>query len=389
MLPYLILFIVTVVGGLLLCEIFRAKWNVKIFLVAMSVGFLLFSMFRASTVGVDYQPYLDYFGQVATGGSSYVLSPQDNYRTEFGYGLLNYAISFFGSSQLVFAAGIAVVCIGLTMWYLYKNSVSLWLSLVIFVGYGFFGYTLCTIRHQIAICIFMFALPYLQKKKIVPYMLIVLLSATFHKSMLVLIPVYFLAQLALSWKTLAVYGAGTIFLLIFSEPIITFITQYVYQSYQVGTYYMQGRDLRTGLVPILTFVIVYLMRKKLLERNPANLQLMNLSLYSALLFVMTYKHFVFQRFALILLPVSMILLPEVVQCFAPPKEKLELLESLRQAGGKKQNSKQYGELRAELKDQRAMYYAVIAGVILLSFVYYLFLLSANRLLLVPYVTMWS
>ncbi|WP_312644058.1 EpsG family protein [Hydrogenoanaerobacterium sp.] len=391
MAPYLVLAAAVAVFGYLICERHPSKRNDLIFLSVVSIVLIAMSTIRASSVGVDYEPYLAYFKQVYEGGLGFVFSGANQYRIEIGYSLLNYVISLFGGTQIVFALGIAVVCIGLTAVFLYRYSPSVWVSMFVFISFGFFGYTLCTIRHQIAICIFMFALPHLQNKKFFPYLLIVLLSATFHKSMLVLILVYFLAQLPLNKVTLGVYCGGTLLFVMFSEPIMTFITKYIYQSYQVDSYYMQGRDFQTGLIPIVLFLVVFLLKKQLLARNPRNLPLINLCFYSALLFFMTYKHFVFQRFALILLPVAMLLLPEIMRCMAISEEdrlELELAQKAvkSSAGDKKRALQKYGEVKARLHDRQAMYHATIGFILFGGFTYFLFLLVANRLLLVPYVT---
>ena len=391
--PYLILALATGMLGYFLCERHPSKRNDIVFLSIISVVLIAMSAVRGSTVGIDYKPYLEYFKQVCDGGWSFLFSAANVYRIEIGYSLLNYVISLVTQSQLGFALGIALVCIVLTAVFLYKHSPSVWVSMFVFITFGFFGYTLVTIRHQIAICIFMFALPYLQNKKFVPYLLIVLLTATFHKSMLLLIPLFFIAQIPLNWKSLTVYSAGTLFLLIFSEPILSFITQYIYKSYQVGTYYMRGRDFNTAFIPIILFGVVMLLKKRLLQHDAKNLPLINLCCYCCLLFILTLKHFVFQRFALILLPVAMLLLPEIMSCMKIDEDKAMKLELTRQAAKKtagdekKRALQKYGELKVQLRDQQAMYNATIGFILFGSFVYYLFLLNANRLLLVPYVTM--
>lgn len=395
MTPYLILAAAVAVFGFFLCEKHPGRRSDLIFLTVTSAALIVMAAIRNNTVGIDYwQSYLPYFQRVCEGGTAFLFSPANEFRIEIGYSLLNYLISLIGSSQLVFATAIGVLTVGLTAVFLYKYSPSVWVSMFVFITFGFYGYTLVTIRHQIAICIFMFALPHLQNKKFVPYALIVLLSATFHKSMLILLVVYFLAQLPLGKITLGIYGGGTLLFLLFSEPIMNFLTTYIYKSYQVGTYYMQGRDFQTGFFPIVLFGVVLLMKKRLLAHNPKALPLINLCCYSALLFVATYKHFVFQRIALIFLPVALLLLPELLKSLAIGESDRLVLNSAKKAltaggGDKKRALQKYGEIKARLHDQQAMYYAAIGFILFSGFVYFLFLLVANRLLLVPYLTMWS
>lgn len=392
MAPYLILAAAAALLGFFLCELHPSRRNDLIYIVVLSAAMFFMSIFRDVSVGIDYSGYLDFFMEMGEKGLPFVFSSQNFYRVEVGYSLLEYIISLFGSSQLVYAIGIALVCLVLNAVFVYKYSPSVWLSMFIFISFGFFGYTLCTIRHQIAILIFMFALPRLQKKQFVPYLLIVLLAATFHKSMVIWIPVYFLAQLAMDWKTYTFYSACLALYFLFSERVLITITQYIYTGYRMGTegsYFLEGRDIATAVIPVLFFIVVVLMQKPLLARNPQNLPLMNLSMYCAALFLMTLKHFVFQRLALVLLPVSMLLLPEITRCVAISPEQQEELDQLKAAvkagtGNKKVNLQRYGELRGQLRDKRAMYYASIGFILFAGFLYLGWLLSVNRLDLVPY-----
>lgn len=53
-------------------------------------------------------------------------------------------------------------------------------------------------------------------------------------------------------------------------------------------------------------------------------------------------------------------------------------------GNKKVNLQRYNEKLAQLKDKRAMYYASIGFILFFGFLYMGWILSANRLLIVPY-----
>lgn len=394
MAPYLILALLAAVLGFFLCELHPSRRSDVILIAVLSVAMFFFSILRDTSVGIDYWMYKEIYRLLCEGGLPYLFSTNNIYWREIGYSLFEYLLSLVSPTPMGYSVGVALFCLGLNAVFVYKYSPSVWLSMFIFISFGFFNYTLCTIRHQMAIAIFLFALPYLRQKRFVPYLVIVLLAATFHKSMLVWIPVYFLAQLAMDWKSYAFYGSCLVLYYLFSEKILAVVTRYVYTEYQVGSYYMQGRNIPTVIIPVAFFVVVALMQKPLLERDPGNLPLMNLSMYCAGLFLMTLKHFVFQRLALVLLPVSMLLLPEITRCLAISPEQQKELDDLKAAvkaggGSKKSNLQRYGELKARLRDKRAMYYASIGFIIFAGFLYYGWLLSVNRLGLVPYKLMES
>ena len=222
-------------------------------------------------------------------------------------------------------------------------------------------------------------------------MLIVILAACFHISLWVMIPVYFFVHIPFNKVTLQILGAGTVLLLIFSEHILTVITKVVYQNYQPGSYYTLGRDYSTAVFPVLFFILSLLLMKKLLKNNPENIVLMHFSCYSAVLFILTIRHFVFQRIALIFLPVVLLLIPELLECAAPDPNKVE--EPLRLQGLDKSRQKQQKDKMASLmgehKNAVTLYYTVMGLLMAGCITYYLFLLSANRLGLVPYIPFWK
>lgn len=75
-------------------------------------------------------------------------------------------------------------------------------------------------RNSIAICIFLNAIPYIQKRKIVPYISLCLLATTFHTSALAYIPLYFFLDKKLNiWIGLSLFAIANIIYL-FHIPIL-------------------------------------------------------------------------------------------------------------------------------------------------------------------------
>lgn len=390
MAPYWLLLLFAGVSGLLVCELKKSRRRDLLFLAVMTVVMVAMAALRAKTVGVDTRMYMEYFSGVCGQNASFLLDKANLYWKEPAYSLLNFLISRVSQDPAVFMGIASGLIIVLRSVFLYRYSPSPWLSVVVYIGFGFFGYALCTIRQELAISVAMFALPCIQNRRLLPYLGIVALAALFHTSAWFLIPVYFLARLPLNKITLGIYCGGTLLILLFSEQMLAFVTKYVYRSYQPGSYYTQGRDLSTAVFPVLVFVLAFLMMKKLLAGNPANIVLINFSCYAALLFLLTLKHFIFQRIALLFLPAALLLLPEILNCAKPGGETRAELERLRSLdkGRQKQQRDRIIALTAEYKNQLALYYTTLGLLLVCCAVYYLFLLSANRLLLVPYVPLW-
>ena len=76
------------------------------------------------------------------------------------------------------------------------------------------------LRNSISICIFLNAIPYIQKRRIVPYISLCLLGATFHASSLAYIPLYFFLNKKLNiWIAMSIFLTANIIYL-FHIPIL-------------------------------------------------------------------------------------------------------------------------------------------------------------------------
>lgn len=381
------------VVGIVFCERKPSHAKDIIFLITAALVMVVMASLRAESVGVDNPMYRGYFELVSQNDASFLFSAANQYRIEMGYGLLNFLVSRVTTDYRVFAGVLAALTIGLRVVAVYRQSASVWLSLFVYVSFGFFGYSLVTLRQEMAVSIVLFAIPFLQRKKPIPFFVLIILAALFHKSTLILLPFYFFARLPINKLTLGIYGAGTAFVMIFSWPIIGFITQYVYKFYapgQEGAYYLRPRDLNTALVPVVVGVVALLLHERLLARKPENLVLINFACYSAMLFILTMKHFVFQRIGLLFLPTAaLFLIPEMVKVYQVDKEKyLQIDTEYKNAdkGRQKQLLHDYNASKRERQEAGMAYNTAIGLVIFLGTLYMLFLLNVNRLTIVPYTT---
>lgn len=401
MLPYMILLLVLLVLGILLCEWKRNAASVRsrdlIFLILSGAALTVFASLRASSVGIDYQMYRDYFFSMRDGGASYLFSADNPYRLEWGYSLLNYLVSLVSGDVRVFMAVAALLILGLTCVFIGKYSPSLWLSVFVFLSFGFYLNSLCFIRQSIATAIFLFAIPFLKEKKLIPYLVIVVLAASFHKALFIMIVLYFIAHIPVTWKSLTVYAALTALVLIFSWPLFHLVTQFVYQYYatEEGLYYMQGRDWQTAFVPVVYMLVIVGLRRYLLKRNPKNVVLVNFSLYAGLLYIMTCKHFLFQRFGMLFFTASLLVIPEFLVSIDANREELLELEQggAAKVAGKNANRKKAAiarrEQRSTLRNRKYYYLYSVAALVFVGLLYYTWILMQDRTALLPYLTFFQ
>ena len=395
MLVYNLLLLGIIVLGILVCEWKKTKWSNAIFLSVSSVALVVIASLRAESVGVDYKMYADYFRTICNHDFSFLFSKENIYWQEPLYGLTNYLVSIFTHDVRVLMVVFAIMFAVLTAVLLYKYCSVPWVGMVVYVAYGFYGNSLCYIRQSLAISIYLFSLKFIREKKLIPYILVVLLACLFHKSLIFMLPFYFIANIKVTWKSVASFCGAALVILLLTWPAFTFISTYMFPYYQTfeGMYYMNPRDINTAVVPVLTAVVAVGLKKFLIERNPQNKVLINFSLISGLLFILTCQHFLYQRFAMMFFAAAILMIPEIVCCALPTQSEIERMQGTKESsvkGNDKKTQKRIGknsrEMNQWLTTRKYYYYDGIGAVIVVGFLYQLFLLYANRIDLVPYTT---
>lgn len=195
-------------------------------------------------VGNDYGRYEEYFYNIWYG---FVVP------TEGGFNATVKVMQYlFGKdAYLMFFAVFSFVTVFLMLKAIYLLGRNFALSLFLFMAFGYYYQSLNTVRYYIALAAAMYALSYVHRKEYLKFVLIVLLAATFHKSVLVVIPVYLLANCRWKWwqtTILSAFGASAFFL----KDIYLKIILYLYPTYR-DTMYLEGG---TSYINILRCILV-------------------------------------------------------------------------------------------------------------------------------------
>lgn len=143
--------------------------------------------------GNDYLSYQNYYQEVqnATYKQLFGFDTQPAAQfMEIGYSLLNKLLPSFY---------ILVACVSLLWVYVFYNNIRIfglptfiWFSLFILLfDPNLMLVHISAIRQTISVCLFLFSIKFLFKRDFVKYIVIVLVASLFHKSALILIPVYF------------------------------------------------------------------------------------------------------------------------------------------------------------------------------------------------------
>ena len=223
---------------------------------------LIVFVILAITSALRYSTGYDYSYTYAPGFEEVLNNPDISlfgHHYEPGYMLLEKIVAFFSSNYQMIFVVTSVLIIGLFCINYAKYSSNVYLSVILFILLSEYYCSMNFIRQTIAGVIALFAIPFLKKKKFLPYLLIVLVASTFHKSALILIPFFFINLIPLTKIVFVIYCAVTAVLYFNTERIMNFVTQYWYQGYHLDNVHVQATfEWPFAVAMLIEFLIVFL-----------------------------------------------------------------------------------------------------------------------------------
>lgn len=228
----------------------------RVCLSAIFVILFLLSACRLN-VGNDYARYVEFMHLVNC--DAYV-------PTEIGFNLLVklvYGLSGYENFLLVFAfySFVTVLFFLLAM---YEQSDEFGLTFFLFMTLGYYFQTFSTVRYYLALAVALYSMKFVLRRQWGRFVVLILLGSTFHKSLLVVIPLYFLASLAWKKWQLAIAALFCTTFLFMQEYYLKLVI-FLYPTYE-DTEYLEGGTSYISILrcmAVLLFAgLVYLMRRR-------------------------------------------------------------------------------------------------------------------------------
>ncbi len=242
-------------GGLFPAGVSRRRAFDIVCLAAIFLILALVSALRLE-VGNDYGKYVENFHEIWAGtDQAYVV-------TEAGFNFvvwLIYTISGYENYLLVFAVFGAVTAF-LFLKALYGQSDCFWQSFAMFMLLGVYFRTFTTVRYYLALAAALYGIRFVLRRQYGCFVIWIGIAALFHKSVLMVLPLYLLA--VLPWKkwiapTLTVIG-GIGF--VFQRPLLNLALTW-YPTYRDTVYLSQDIGLKANASGIIRCVLVLCWRQ--------------------------------------------------------------------------------------------------------------------------------
>lgn len=208
---------------------------------------VLFASLRSYLVGVDTGTYTQDFRNNLD--PDYFVFREN---MEYGYQLLSYLILKLTYNYFWLFFVCSIIVVGCYLSFFKKKSEDYFLSVVIFITFGFYTFYFNGLRQGLAMAVAVWATPYLIDKKIIQFSLIILLASFFHKTALVMFIFYFLIHLKfkLEYKAIGVFLGS----LLVSGVVIQYLASvnekysgYAEVSDQAGGYLTLGLYFTLGI----------------------------------------------------------------------------------------------------------------------------------------------
>jgi len=227
-------------------------------------------------VGNDYDRYEEIFHLIPLG---------EVVPTEFGFNAVVLLMQFlFGrDTKLSIFALFAFLTVCFMLKAVYDQSEDFLFSFFLFMTLSYYFQSLNTVRYYFAWSVAVFSMKYVLKKQYAKFILLVAASATIHKSVLLVIPVYLLANL--NWKRwqlllLAVVSSSGLLL----QDLYLKVIVRLYPSYE-NTSYLDGGTSLVNIARIVgVFILSLLYYRSAVADNKQNRFYFHLNIFALLLY---------------------------------------------------------------------------------------------------------
>lgn len=291
----------------------------KICLAAIFCVLFLLCALRIE-VGNDYITYIQNAHEIYVGGII-VTEPGYNYVVKLLFAICG------GEYFLVLFAFFGFITIFMFMKSIYEQSEMFAMSFFLFMALGIYFRSFNTVRYYMVLAITMYSLRYVIKKEYSKFIILILIAALFHKSVLVVIPMYFICNRV--WKKwfYGIVAVGTVAMYLLKDYIME-IALKLYPSYEDTVYLTQDIGIRASLPALIRCAFVLLLciicYKEAIYENRANTLYFNMTVMSVALYIGGSFIPMISRFGYYLITAQILLVPGIYVCLEGKKKKYVL-----------------------------------------------------------------
>lgn len=317
---YLINIALIMFYGLILVYANPTKEKKKIYCTLVSIQWILISGLRAWTIGNDTKQYASHFESAKTDSLSSLLSDCWDYLfngvdtiSDPGYYLLQKIFQYFSGNYQVWLLFIATVFTGLMGRWIYKYSSMPDVSFLVYSVLFYSFYALTGHRQTLATALIVFlGYEFAKKRQLVKFAIVAFIAFMLHKSSIVFIIYYFIANISFSPLYFCVILITVILFAVFGPqiyvPVATFLgfgkDSMENSKYDASTY---------ATVLLLLCVVAFCMYPWIKEKRKDAKFIYNMLFLTTASSVLIYHSQDFMRIQQYYSLVIMLIIPEIIR----------------------------------------------------------------------------
>ena len=304
----------TVVNG---CRRYSQMGNLQIILCASVLIFV--SGFRWK-VGTDFGAYISLYSRLKKEWLYSIMTFD-----EPGIAVLSKVGSLIYDSPIILFVLTAFITVSLYVITIKKYCNLFQMGILLFVFIGSWHGSFNAMRQYLAAAVIFAGHRFIYEKKILKYLLVVVLACCFHITALVMLPIYFLVNKKVSLKSICVI-VGMVLLIRYSYDYLFAIMSFIKESDQTQYAYMLRDVNSTRIVVAFAPLLVALLAKDTKEiQNPETQFYMMLLIVNAGFIFGTSGSAYLARIGIYTECFGTLALPRLMNCFKRDSKKLAIL----------------------------------------------------------------
>ena len=246
-------------------ELGTRQLRCKAYLAVCCAELIFLAGLRGYTVGADTAAYLQAIELYETLTVQELIHARhlNLFSFELGYMVLSKLCAALGLGKTGFLFVVACIIYIPVFRAIMKHSEMPYISILCYFAFGMFSYSLGIFRQMIAISILLCGWRYVVERRLVKYMVVVALAASFHTTALIALALYFLY--GIQWKRIIWFvPAIELCLLFFGRPIILVATKLLpqYAGYLGSQYDLSGGSYKMLLLLNAVLIACIIFRDK-------------------------------------------------------------------------------------------------------------------------------
>ena len=321
MTTYIINILFMIVFAAILLLYIPFQWGKKAFCIIVSIQLILLSGLRHYSIGTDTYQYKLYYEEMGNRSWSNLWAEFINILfkgaegKDPGYAIFEKIIHTLTNNYQVYLIVIALIfTVPLGIW-IYKNSREPFISFLIYLClfFSFFGIT--GHRQTIATALVVFiGYKFIKERDFWPFLALILIAFTIHKSSFVFLLYYFLANKKITKKYLFLMSGIITAMFTFKNQAMFILGTHTGYEQFIEQYKGAGTGTFTLLLSLIMVVTIW-KHEKLLKNNPQVAYYINALLIAMLFTPLTYVDPTAMRIVQYFSVFIMLLIPEIVELF--------------------------------------------------------------------------